>query len=1788
MAQSDEGTGVVGPPADPLPDGWQAPADILDESQPDTGGWTPPPAGDSLTVQPSLEGPPSSLPAGDVYSPELLQKYTRGGLVDMPVRDQDVALPQEREDGPPPSASELGLTANQALQRLVESAYTRAQYGSEPYSGSGSAYTNTQYGPGTQGDTPGPDETGKAIQRNVFDPLAEKLLGFGTFVGRNIADPIAGSLGLATQAVAQHVANENYDVGDFLSSPVGTTVGLVLQKAMEATGTIHRGDSYAALDWAAKERQRLINEQTGGDIGGLNAFKVALIDGQVAGEVWRRMGDAKGTSTPLIGGFAPDFGGALNLGRSRYAEPGQEDLGVQSPFYHFKTVAGFANPAWAALGPAGEASGIATKALLGARIGSKIAPIVESYVANAGLPGLSEGTRILGAAFKQGFLSARGSIGAGRTSLSDAMAAAAEPRAAAYARNDPGAGVPGNGIYAGGRNGTSSAIDQNGVSHDFRYKAVEANDLIASHEPNGQPNKVYPEDIQPRDRQRLSSIQQMADIAKNLNPEMLLADQKAIDRGTPITRPDNVVLSGNGRAGAVKLAAADYPDSYGSYKQSFLDQARKFGFTPAQVEQLGKMRDPVLVRERVNPVGTDAEFARAANGLDKLQYGASEQANLDAGKINDNALSGLVVSPGASVDEAIRSPHGEALRNTFLRSIPKEDARGMMDANGQLSRDGLQRIKAALFAKTYPGDAGQSLLRTFTESTDPVLKNVESALFQSLPAMSRAEAMARSGGRDAALSLGEDLARAIQEYQALKGRGLNDVQMAAEISQRQSPSLLGAEAGALTPEQGLLLKHITDLGASRSPVRLRTFLESYAHAVEAEPPGGQGGLFGADLAANGKADLLRRAGVDVPPEPAPVEEPQMRLDQAPIAESPSAVEPPPSAVTAPAAAPVSAPPPPSAVAEPRLPRDLAGAKPTYQLSKTKFGSDVDKALFIVANPKTKSKRHDDYMAFLRDALPGKSDGEIRAEGLAVRRAMGRIKPDENGVRSLPAQDRLAAEPTAPAPKAVGDMTPAERQAEIARLSAVFGAERPVAAASDVAAGPRFVARDGQVYDTKLNKVDEKLTALQANPDQAVHLADWANGKVKAGTWREHAPSGGGDVRGPTAPTQVPPIVAEPITATGQWESAPLPGGRHGLVTPEGEIDRGGMTFATAEEARVAADFHNGTKFVADKGVASPTEAAEAGMMPTAEAKSLTDAMDADGVTPPKAEALPGLDYSKVVDAARAQGFSDAEIAELVGSRNVPPSGGGRPPAPPTSGGPLPSPDEVAAVTGLSQGDAASAIYRTFLVNSMLSVATTGLKAGADLGNTIIKSMEIAGRPLPGLSQGDAATWAQVPGELGALWTGLIRGMTDDAVRAWRSQRLVGAEGPQVGRFDRALAGDAGPGAQRVAQAVNIATLGQVNTKLISSMTAVFQRGFRDAFLYSEGYQNAVTEGLSGKAAHLKATAYMVNPTEKALARAQADATRRTWANKNELIAPLAKLRDKPGVGDVIFTVMPFVNLVSNLAADAASFHPGINAVGLARMGGLSAERQAELKVHAFLGGLVALYAATQAAAGNVTGDGPADVQKSIALANTGWKSNSVRVGGRWIPNRSLGPLGLTLDAIGNFHDQMVYNTKPQDRDSLVAKGTAMMTSEVKAGLDQLHWLNSAMTFLSAWKDGTERNKENAIAGIASDFTPQSGNLHLFESSTDPTTPDVSSRLPADQQLAQLYRRKYPGSGLPPGIRREYSGLGAIIPILGGSGPSNDPNGRPWYVAPEQAAPRPGAPPPPPPGGARQRVILHGN
>jgi flagellum-specific peptidoglycan hydrolase FlgJ len=364
----------------------------------------------------------------------------------------------------------------------------------------------------------------------------------------------------------------------------------------------------------------------------------------------------------------------------------------------------------------------------------------------------------------------------------------------------------------------------------FRFRVVPLEDLITSHTNSLGINPDFPRELQPRIRDRAASGQQINSIMQRFDPGQMLVDTHTVDRGPMIVGPDNVVESGNGRSIALRRLAQEKPAEYRRYVDELRGSLPDYGLTPTALEGIDH---PVLVRERASDVNR-AEFAAGANVSAAAEMAPIERAMQDAGRLDDEHVTRLTVGDGQSIDQALLSPDNRDVVRAFVGAVPESERGALLDASGNLNAYGLERLKSALLAKTYTGEAGARIATAFVESTDPGVRNVENAVYASLPAVARSEALVASGERDASLSVAPDVATAIDVYARLKRAGMSVGDYLAQ------GALFGDRE--TTPVQDQILQYMND--NARSPRRIRDMLEGYAQAVDQQVSPDQVGMFG--------------------------------------------------------------------------------------------------------------------------------------------------------------------------------------------------------------------------------------------------------------------------------------------------------------------------------------------------------------------------------------------------------------------------------------------------------------------------------------------------------------------------------------------------------------------------------------------------------------------------------------------------------------------------------------------------------------------------------------------------------------------------------------------------------------------------------------------------------------------------------------------------------------------------------------------------------------------------------
>ncbi|AOA57576.1 transglycosylase [Acinetobacter larvae] len=305
--------------------------------------------------------------------------------------------------------------------------------------------------------------------------------------------------------------------------------------------------------------------------------------------------------------------------------------------------------------------------------------------------------------------------------------------------------------YGGDGSGISTSYGMDGSSYDMSYDVKSLDDLIASNDAAFGVNPNYPAELQPRDRTRAASREQIEAMANDLKPELLGESYKLSD-GAPILGPDNVVESGNGRTLALRRAyETGKADEYRSYIEQY---AREKGW------DISGIKNPVLVRNRLTDTDR-VQFAKLANESDVAQFSSSERARSDVDRLPDSSLLKINNDGSINIDGSM-----DYVRS-FISNLPKSEQAAVMTADGRLSQDGKRRIESAIAQHAYEDS---NLVKRLSENLDDESKNVLNAMLRAAPQLSQLNALVKQGGRHQN-TIAADLAQAAQKLSDIKANG---------------------------------------------------------------------------------------------------------------------------------------------------------------------------------------------------------------------------------------------------------------------------------------------------------------------------------------------------------------------------------------------------------------------------------------------------------------------------------------------------------------------------------------------------------------------------------------------------------------------------------------------------------------------------------------------------------------------------------------------------------------------------------------------------------------------------------------------------------------------------------------------------------------------------------------------------------------------------------------------------------------------------------------------------------
>ena len=307
--------------------------------------------------------------------------------------------------------------------------------------------------------------------------------------------------------------------------------------------------------------------------------------------------------------------------------------------------------------------------------------------------------------------------------------------------------------YGGDGTNVQTVHAMDGSSYDVSYDVKPLGDLIASNDTAFGVNPRYPAELQPRDRTREASRQQIENMANDLKPALLGESYKLSD-GAPIIGFDNVVESGNGRT--LAIGRAYETGKAEAYKQYVNDFAAARGFDISGIET------PVLVRTRLTDTDR-ASFAKLANESDVAQFSATERAKTDADRLPDSSLLKINHEGNINLEGSMDFVRG------FVDQLPQSERASSITPDGRLSQEGKRRIESALVHRAY-GDS--NLVTRLSENLSDETKTVLNSLLRVAPQLAQLGDLVKQGGRHQN-TIATDLAQAAQKYSDLKTNGLH-------------------------------------------------------------------------------------------------------------------------------------------------------------------------------------------------------------------------------------------------------------------------------------------------------------------------------------------------------------------------------------------------------------------------------------------------------------------------------------------------------------------------------------------------------------------------------------------------------------------------------------------------------------------------------------------------------------------------------------------------------------------------------------------------------------------------------------------------------------------------------------------------------------------------------------------------------------------------------------------------------------------------------------------------------
>lgn len=377
-----------------------------------------------------------------------------------------------------------------------------------------------------------------------------------------------------------------------------------------------------------------------------------------------------------------------------------------------------------------------------------------------------------------------------------------------------------------------------------RYKLVEADTLVASHDPNTFARRPdYPEDVQERAYHRdkaeqakvIRNAQKMdARFVVNTNPDAV--------NGPPMVMDDGTVLGGNSRTMSMQRIYSQHPDKAEEMRQYLKDHAHEVGLQKEDIEQF---KNPVLIREVEVEDRSKRKLQLLVRQMNETFTQAMDPRTMQVAmgrRLTDDTLTAL--GNDMEDDDTLASFLTNKRSEPFVAALFRAGVIDNRNVNQYMKRgtrtlndDGRTLVARILVGRTV--DDADVLSNTGTQMMDSIARSV--------PFIAQAKTL---GGAE--YDIGGDLAVAIDAFNDLRSkveagslRNLDPKMSDREVQKlldNEFRSLFGDAHPVMGNDRAQVLLRV--LIKKRGPVQMSKVFREFANIARANPVG-QATMFGA-------------------------------------------------------------------------------------------------------------------------------------------------------------------------------------------------------------------------------------------------------------------------------------------------------------------------------------------------------------------------------------------------------------------------------------------------------------------------------------------------------------------------------------------------------------------------------------------------------------------------------------------------------------------------------------------------------------------------------------------------------------------------------------------------------------------------------------------------------------------------------------------------------------------------------------------------------------------------------